>query len=158
MAHIGVIEELEKTGAEIHSIVGTSMGAVVGAVYAMGKMEEFKQWLYTLDKMKVIGLVDLTMSKLGIVKGDKIFNVMKDLFKDANIEDLSISYAAIAADLLNNKEIVFTKGNIYEALRSSTAIPTVITPVKKGKTYLVDGGVLNNLPLKYAFRKKGTSL
>src|SRR5476651_2334654 len=94
IAHIGVIEELEKQGFEITSVAGASMGAVVGGVYALGKMEEYKNWLYTLDKMKIFGLVDFTFSTDGFVKGDKLFNTMKKFIPDTNIEDLRIPYAA----------------------------------------------------------------
>jgi NTE family protein len=147
IAHIGVIEELEKMGFEISSISGTSMGALIGAVYALGKMEEYKKWLYTLDKLKVFSLVDFTLSSQGLIKGDKVLNRMKEFTSDANIEDLPIPYAAIAADIINKKEVVFTKGSIYEAIRASIAIPTVFTPVKTKTGLLVDGGVINNLPI-----------
>ena len=91
LAHIGVIEELERRGYEIVSVTGTSMGAVVGAVYAMGKLKEFKEWLYSLDKMKVFRLMDFTLSKQGLLKGDKVLNRMKEFVEDRNIEDLNDS-------------------------------------------------------------------
>jgi NTE family protein len=152
IAHIGVIEEIEKQGFEIFSISGTSMGALVGGAYALGKMEELKQWLFTLDKMKIFNLADFTFSKQGLIKGDKIFNKLKEFITDANIEDLKIYYAAIAADIINKKEVVFTKGSIYDAIRASIAIPTVLTPVKTENGLLVDGGVINNLPMSHAKR------
>jgi len=152
IAHIGVIEELEKQGFDIFSVSGTSMGAVVGGVYALGKMEEFKKWLFTLDKRKIFRLVDFTLSTQGLVKGDKIFNKMKEFISDANIEDLKIHYAAVAADIVNKKEEVFTSGSIYEAIRASVAFPTVLTPVKTANGLLVDGGVINNIPISHAKR------
>jgi NTE family protein len=158
IAHIGVIEELEKHGFEITSVSGTSMGALVGAVYALGKMEEYKDWLYTLDRRKIFSLVDFTFSKQGLIKGDKVLKTMKEFILDANIEDLKIHYAAVAADIINKKEVVFTKGSIYDAIRASIAIPTVFTPVKKENGLLVDGGIINNIPINHAKRTPGDIL
>ncbi len=141
IAHIGVVEELEKRGFEIRSIAGTSMGALVGGIYAVGKLQEFKNWLYTLDKLDVFKLIDFTLSSQGLIKGDRVFKKMKEFIPDKNIEDLKIHYAATATDIINNKEVVFNQGSIYDAIRASVAIPTVITPVKQDDTLLVDGGV-----------------
>lgn len=158
IAHIGVIEELEKKGFEISSIAGTSMGAVVGGVYALGKMEEYKNWLYTLDKIKLFSLVDFTLSTQGLVKGDKLLNTVKTFISDANIEDLDIPYAAIAADIIHKKEVVFTKGSIFDAIRASMAIPTVFTPVKFEDGLLIDGGIINNMPINRVKRTPGDIL
>ncbi|GET34176.1 serine protease [Prolixibacter bellariivorans] len=158
IAHIGVIEELEKQGFEIKSIAGTSMGALVGGVFALGKMEEYKKWLYSLDRMKVFALIDFTLSSQGLVKGDKVLNKMKEFIPDAKIEELNIHYAAIAADIVNKKEVVFTKGSVFKAIRASMAIPTVFTPVKTKNGLLVDGGVINNIPLNHVKRESGDLL
>jgi NTE family protein len=152
LAHIGVIEELEKRGFEIVSVTGTSMGAVVGAVYAMGKMKEFKEWLYSLDKLKVFRLMDFTLSKQGLLKGDKVLNRMKEFVEDGNIEDFRIPFAAVAVDLLHKKEVVFREGKVYDAIRASIAIPGVLTPVKTKDGLLVDGGVMDNVPVKHVIR------
>ena len=157
LAHIGVIEELEKRGFEIVSVTGTSMGAVVGAVYAMGKLKEFKEWLYSLDKLKVFRLMDFTLSKQGLLKGDKVLNRMKEFVEDRNIEDLKIPYAAVAVDLLNKREVVFREGRVYDAIRASIAIPGVLTPVKTKDGLLVDGGVMDNIPVKHV-KKIGDEL
>ncbi|MBN1118520.1 MAG: patatin-like phospholipase family protein [Bacteroidales bacterium] len=154
IAHIGAIEELERNGFEIKSIAGTSMGALVGGVYGLGKLEEFKNWLFTLDKFKVFSLVDFTLSAQGLIKGDKVFNRMKEFITDSEIEDLEIDYAAIATDIKNKKEVVFKSGSIYNAIRASIAIPTVFTPVKKDGQLLVDGGVLNNIPVEHVSRSR----
>jgi len=152
IAHIGVIEELVKYGFEISSISGTSMGAVVGGVYALGKMEEYKNWLYTLDKIKLFRLVDFSFTAQGLVKGDKLLNTIKTFIPDANIEDLNIPYSAVAADIINKKEVVFTKGSIIDAIRASMAIPTIFTPVKTENGLLIDGGIINNLPINHVKR------
>ncbi|MCD6091326.1 MAG: patatin-like phospholipase family protein [Bacteroidales bacterium] len=147
IAHIGVIEELEKQGFEIKSISGTSMGALVGGIYATGKMQEYKNWMYTLNKLEVFNLVDFNIGIQGLIKGDRVFKKMKEFIPDRNIEDLEIPYAAVAADIINNKEVVFTEGSVYNAVRASVAIPTVFTPVKTDEGLLVDGGVVNNIPV-----------
>lgn len=152
IAHIGVIEELEKQGFEIFSISGTSIGALVGGVYSLGKMDEYKEWLFTLDKLKTFNLIDFTLGKEGFIKGDKVFKKMKNFIPDANIEDLKISFTAVAADIIKKEEVVFTKGSVYDAIRASVAIPTVFTPVKTANKLLVDGGVLNNIPINHAKR------
>ena len=158
IAHIGVIEEIEKQGFEIFSVAGTSMGALVGGVYALGKMDAFKNWFYTLDKLKVFSLVDFSFSIQGLVKGDKVFNKMKEFISDINIEDLNIFYTAVAADIINKEEVVFTKGSIFEAIRASISIPTIFTPVKTDDGLLVDGGVINNIPINHAHRTSGDIL
>jgi len=158
IAHIGVIEELEKRGYEINSIAGTSMGALVGGMYAAGKLEEFREWMCSLDKMKVFSLVDFTFSADGIVKGDKVLNAIKDFVPDTNIEDLKIAYSATAADIEIHKEIVYRTGSLYEAIRASIAIPMVITPVIKENAIIVDGGVVNNLPISNVKRNNGDLL
>lgn len=158
IAHIGAIEELEKHGFEITSIVGTSMGAVVGAAYALDKLPEFKEWMLTLDRFKVINLLDFSFSTQGLVKGDKVFNTMKSITKEANIEDLRIPFTCVAVDIIEREEIIFKKGNVYDALRATVSIPTVFTPIKDGSKLLVDGGVLNNLPVNHAIRSEGDML
>jgi NTE family protein len=158
IAHIGVIEELKKRGYEIASIAGTSMGAVVGGMYAAGKLEEYKEWMCSLDKKKVFSLVDFTFSADGIVKGDKVLNAIKEFVPDTNIEDLKVTFSATAADIENHKEIVYRSGSLYEAIRASIAIPIVITPVIKDNAIIVDGGVVNNLPISNVKRNKGDLL
>jgi NTE family protein len=158
IAHIGVIEELERRGYEIASVTGTSMGALVGGVYAAGAIDPFREWLLTLDKRKVFSLVDFTLSRTGVVKGDKVFNKMKDFIPDTLIEDLKIPYAAVAVDLINNKEVVFREGRLFDAIRASVSIPSVLTPVKTDDGLLIDGGVMNNIPVDHAPRVPGDLL
>ena len=152
VAHIGVIEELEKQGFEIKSIAGTSMGALVGGMYATGNLEVYKEWMCSLDKMDVFNLIDFTFSKNGIIKGDKILKEMKKMIPDKNIEDLSIPFVAIATDISNDKEVVFNSGSLYDAIRASISIPNVFTPFDKDGSHIVDGGVLNPIPINRAKR------
>ena len=112
MAHIGVIEELLKRDYRITSIAGTSMGALIGGVYAQGKLEEFKNWVTGLDQLEVFKLVDLTIGKGGLVKGEKVLNKMKEFIPDTNIEDLPIPYSATAVDIIKHEEVVFRSGSV----------------------------------------------
>jgi NTE family protein len=157
-AHIGVIEELVAQGFEISSIAGTSMGSLVGGMYALGKIEEFKDWMYSLDRIKVFSLVDFSFGHLGLIKAERVLKAMKQFTGDANIEDLKVPYAAVAADIINNKEVVFRSGSLYSAIRASIAIPAVITPVKTETGILVDGGVMNNIPVNHVNRTEGDKL
>lgn len=158
LAHIGVIEELERQGYEIKSISGTSMGALVGGVYAAGKLQEFKEWMCSLDKLDVFKLIDFSFSSQGLISGNRAFNKMKKFISDVNIEELKIPFVAVATDILNEKEVTFDSGSLFDAVRASVAIPTVLTPVKTENSILVDGGVLNNIPLQHVKRIKGDLL
>lgn len=152
IAHIGVLEELEKQGYEIHSITGTSMGAVVGGIYAAGKIREFKKWILDINKIDIFKLVDFTLFNSGFIKGDKVFEELSTFIQGSQIQDLPIKFSATATDLTSKKEILFTEGSLYNALRASIAIPNVITPVKKDGSIIVDGGVVNNIPINHAHR------
>ncbi|MDO9155085.1 MAG: patatin-like phospholipase family protein [Paludibacter sp.] len=158
IAHIGVIHELINQGYEISSISGSSMGALIGGVYAAGKLDEFESWLCSLSKMDVFNLVDFTLSTQGIIKADRVVNEIQKFIPDQNIEDLPIKYAAVTTDLINKKEVVITQGSLYDAIRASVSIPMVITPIKKIDTLLVDGGVLNPVPVNRVFRQENDIL
>ena len=147
LAHIGAIEELETQGYRIRSIVGCSMGAIIGGMYAAGKLAEYKEWMQTIDKKKILSLLDISFSLDHLVKGEKIIEAMKEIVPDVKIEDLSISFKAVATDWEKGQEVVFSKGSLYEAIRASISMPLFFDPVKKGGTTFVDGGILNPLPL-----------
>ena len=155
LAHIGVIEELESRGYEISSVAGTSMGALIGGVYATGKLPELTSYVYTLDKASLFRMIDFTLSKQGLIKGDRVLNKMREFVPDMLIEDLRLPYAAVAVDLINREEVVFKTGSLYHAIRASISIPTIFTPVKDGNSLLVDGGLLNNLPMSHVDRTPG---
>lgn len=153
-AHIGVIRELIKQGYEISSISGTSMGALVGGVYASGRLDEYESWLCSLSKMAVFNLVDFTLSTKGIIKADRVLKEMQKFIPDQRIEDLPVKFAAVATDLKKRKEVVITEGSLFEAIRASISIPFVIIPVQKSDTLFVDGGVLNPIPVNRVFRNQ----
>jgi NTE family protein len=156
-AHIGVIKSLEKNFT-ITSIAGTSMGALVGGIYSSGGLSEFEKWIDSLDKMEVLKLTDFTFSKKGLVKGVKIINKIKEIVPDRNIEDLKIPYCAVATDVINRKEVVFSSGSLYDAIRASISIPTVFQPININKCCFVDGGIINPLPINRVKRHKGDIL
>lgn len=158
LAHIGAIEELGRRGYCITSIAGCSMGALIGAMYAAGKLAEVKEWMVQLDKKKILSLVDFSFSLNHLVKGEKVMDALKEIVPDVNIEDLPIPYAAVATDWNSGKEVVFKKGSLYEAVRSSISIPLFFNPVRKGEMLLVDGGLVNGLPLNRVARVKGDLL
>ena len=152
IAHIGVIEELVKLNVNIASISGTSMGALIGGIYAVGKLEEFKQWMLKVNRTKIFKLIDFSFSTQGLVKGERIFNEIKEFITDVNIEDLPIKYTATAFDIANGREVVFAKGSLYNAIRASISIPTIFTPLTLGDSVFIDGGVVNNIPINTAKR------
>jgi NTE family protein len=152
LAHIGVIEELEKSGFNITSVSGCSIGSLIGGFYAMDKLQEFSDWICTLKKMDVYSLMDITLSQSGLLKGEKVFNKMKEMIPDILIEDMNIPYTAVATDLVNISEVIFTKGSFYKAARASIAIPAIITPVEAKHGIIVDGGLLNPIPVNVVSR------
>lgn len=156
MAHIGVIEMLEEDGFEVIEVVGSSMGAVVGGIYAAGFLQEYKAWLLSLTRANIFSLFDFTLTTNGFVKGDKVFEKVKQITGHQDIEQLKIPFTAVATDLLSRKEIHFKAGNLFHALRASTAIPGVFTPIKSEGQLLVDGGVSNPLPINIPIRRNNT--
>ena len=145
-AHIGVIEELQERGYEIGCIAGCSMGAVVGGIFAAGKLREYREWTESLDYLDVLRLLDVSF-RLGAIRGERVFGRIHDIVGEINIEDLSIPFTAVATDLTNQQEIWFQEGCLHQAMRASAAIPSLFTPVVQGKRMLVDGGLLNPLPI-----------
>ena len=116
-------------------------------MYAAGKLAEYKEWMQTIDKKKILSLLDITFSLDHLVKGEKIIEAMKEIVPDVKIEDLPIPFKAVATDWEKGQEVVFSKGSLYEAIRASISMPLFFDPVKKGGTTFVDGGILNPLPL-----------
>jgi NTE family protein len=145
--HIGVVKELKKQGFEIISIAGTSMGALIGALEACGKLEIYENWVKNLDVMDLIKFLNNPFSNNGWLNSDKIFNKIKELVGDYKIEDLPIKFTAVATDLNKKKEVWFQKGPLWDAVKASASIPGIFAPVKIANMLLVDGGVLNLMPV-----------
>ena len=147
LAHIGIIHWLEDNDYKIHSIAGSSIGALIGGIYAAGKLDEFEQWVRSITKLDIVTLLDLSWEKSGLVRGDKIINTLINLVGDKLIENLPISYTAIATDIKCHKEIWIKSGRLFDAIRASFSIPLFFTPFKYKGVVLVDGGVLNPVPI-----------
>lgn len=154
LAHIGAIYELLEEGFHITSIAGTSMGALIGGMYAAGRLDDYKEWMKTIDKRKIRSLIDIKLGRNSFVKGDRIINAMKEIVPDVRIEDMQIPYRAVATDVITGKEVIFTKGSLYEAIRASISMPGFYEPVRYGNKVLVDGGLSNPLPLNRVKRSK----
>ena len=158
LAHIGAIEVLEERGFEITSVSGASMGALVGGVYAAGGLDAFKEWMKTVDRMKVFNLMDFTISNGGFVKGERVIDELKAIIPDRKIEELPIRFTAVATDILHRREVVFDSGSLYDAIRSSISLPSVFTPNRIGDMLLIDGGVVNPVPVNRVSRTPGDIL
>ncbi|RMA79339.1 patatin-like phospholipase family protein [Umboniibacter marinipuniceus] len=147
LVQIGVIDWLLDNGYEIESISGCSVGALIGGVYAAGKFEEFKSWVFELEKGDVLRLTDLHWGAGGFIKGDRVMNALRSLVGAKQIEELDIRYTAVATDLHRGQEKWFQSGDLFDAIRASIAVPNVLSPhVVNGRVY-VDGGLLNPVPI-----------
>lgn len=158
LAHIGAIEVLEQRGYRITSIAGCSMGSLIAGIYACGKLQEAKDWFLTIDKKRIFELTDVSVSLNSLVKGQRVIDAIKEFVPDRNIEDLPIPVSLVASDVIHNKEVVITTGSLFEAIRASISIPMFFRPVEKDNMLLIDGGVLNALPLNRVQRKEGDLL
>lgn len=146
-AHIGVIEEIERRGYSIECVAGCSMGAVIGGVYAAGGLQAYRDWVSGLAYLDVLRLLDFGFGNLGAIRGERIFSRIHEIVGDVNIEDLRIPFTAVATDLTNQQEVWFQQGSLQQAMRASAAIPSLFSPVRQGNRVLVDGGLLNPLPI-----------
>ena len=158
LAHIGAIEELESQGYRITSIAGCSMGALIGGVYATGKLEDFREWMKTVDRKKMLELTDFSLSINHIAKGSRILEAIMEFVPDMPIEDLPIPYCAVATDLKAGREVVFNKGSLFDAIRASISLPSFYEPVHRDGMILIDGGVTNPIPLNRVARHEGDIL
>lgn len=146
-AHVGVVEELHARGHEVVGVAGTSMGALVGGVLAAGALDEFTDYCRKLTKSDVVRLTDLTLGAPGLVRLQRVIKELHRFIGDVRIEDLPIPYTAVAADVDQMREVWFRSGPLIAAIRASIAIPALFTPVRIGQRLLVDGGLLNPLPI-----------
>ncbi|QSP93740.1 patatin-like phospholipase family protein [Marinobacter salinisoli] len=146
-AHIGAIEVLEERGYDIVAISGCSMGALIGGVYGAGKLQDYKDWVTGLGQFDVLKLLDVTFNAVGAIRGEKIFSVVREMLGDIRIEDLPFAYTAVATDLLSHKEVWFQEGPLDRAIRASVAIPGLVTPLVLNGRVMVDGALLNPLPI-----------
>jgi NTE family protein len=146
-AQIGAIEVLEEEGYKIKAISGSSIGAAIGGCYAAGHLQDYKEWISSLNQFDVFKLMDFTISTQGLIKGQRVFNILEELIGNPLIEDLPIPFTAVATDLRQRQEVWFREGNLLKAIRASVSIPTLITPHYHDGREFIDGGVLNPLPI-----------
>lgn len=152
LAHIGVIRELERAGARIEAIAGSSMGALVGGIYAKGRLKAYEDWVCGLSRSDVVSFVDWTFSGGGLIKGRKIFDKLDELVGNTNIEDIDIDFTAVAVDIDQGREMWLNRGSLFDAIRASIAIPGVFTPHRYHGRTMVDGGILNPVPVAPTLR------
>ena len=147
LAHIGVIQWLTENGYDIRSIAGSSMGALVGGIYATSKLQTYAEWVLALERIHVLRLLDPTFGRDGLIKGERIMGVLRELIGDCAIEDLPISFTAVATDLESSEEVWLREGGLFDAIRASIATPLIFTPFKHGARTLLDGALVNPLPM-----------
>ncbi len=146
-AHIGVLDVIAERGHEVVTIAGTSMGALVGGMAAAGKLPAYTDWARSLTQTQVLRLLDPTISGAGAIRGERVISKVREILDGARIEECAIPFTAVATDLNNRREVWFQHGPVVTAIRASIAIPSVITPVVVGGRLLVDGGLMNPVPI-----------
>jgi NTE family protein len=158
IAQIAVIDELIANGYNITSVAGSSIGAVIGGLYASGTLTEYKNWIAKLDYWDVFNLLDFSLSSKGFIKGERVFKKIDPYIANKEIENLSIPFVAVASDIVNKRPVIYRKGNLRDAIRASVSIPTVLHPVETEDGLIVDGGVVNPIPVNLVERTPGDIL
>ena len=151
LAHIGAIQWLEENDYEIRSISGCSMGALIGGIYACDKLDVFEEWVRAISKLDIVRLLDVSWGKQGLVEGERIIAALKELIGDRQIEDLPLEYTAVAADIKREKEVWLKRGSLFDAIRASISLPLFFTPFELDGMKLLDGGILNPVPIAPTF-------
>ncbi|MFA0693680.1 patatin-like phospholipase family protein [Vibrio sp. 10N.222.49.C9] len=154
LVHVGVIRWLIEHGYQIKSISGCSIGALIGGVYAAGKLDEFEEWVTSIDQGDMAMLLDFSWQSSGMFKGDKIIDTLRGLIGEISIEDLPIPYTAVAANVAEEKEVWLQSGSLFDAIRASISLPLFFTPHVINGEVLIDGGVLNPVPIAPTFSDK----
>jgi NTE family protein len=151
LAHIGVIHVLEERGYKITSIAGCSVGALIGGIYAAGKLREYEDWVCNVTRLDMVNMMDIAWVGGGLVKGDRIINKMIKLVGNRLIEELPIRFTAVATELETGREVWLSEGPLFDAIRSSCSLPLFFTPARFKEKMLVDGGVVNPVPIAPVF-------
>ncbi|MGF1823728.1 patatin-like phospholipase family protein [Vibrio splendidus] len=154
LVHVGIIRWLIEHGYQIKSISGCSIGALIGGVYAAGKLDEFEEWVTSIDQSDMAMMLDFSWQSSGIFKGDKIIDTLRGLIGEISIEDLPIPYTAVAANVADEKEVWLQSGSLFDAIRASISLPLFFTPHVINGEALIDGGVLNPVPIAPTFSDK----
>ncbi|MEZ8362321.1 patatin-like phospholipase family protein [Vibrio splendidus] len=154
LVHVGIIRWLIEHGYQIKSISGCSIGALIGGVYAAGKLDEFEEWVTSIDQSDMAMMLGFSWQSSGIFKGDKIIETLRGLIGEISIEDLPIPYTAVAANVADEKEVWLQSGSLFDAIRASISLPLFFTPHVINGEVLIDGGVLNPVPIAPTFSDK----
>src|SRR5690606_649540 len=154
LVQIGVIQALQEKGYEIDEVIGCSIGSIIGAAFVEGKLGALEDWMRVITRRQVFRLMDFTNPKFGLLEGERVFKSLQDIFPDKNIEEMRLPFRVIATDMVSESEVVFDKGSVYKAIRASIAIPAVFTSIESEDWNLIDGGVINPLPINYVRRKR----
>ena len=151
LAHIGIIRWLEENGYRIDSITGCSIGALIGGIHAAGKLDSYEKWVRAIRKIDMVSLLDLSFARSGFVKGEKIISTLRELIGEMQIEDLPMPFTAVASDIRKEKEVWINQGPLFDAIRASISLPLFFTPFNLNGNMLIDGGVLNPVPIAPTF-------
>jgi len=151
LAHIGVIHWLEENGYKIRSVSGCSIGSLIGGVYAVGKLDVLEEWMLKITKTDIITLLDISWGSGVFFKGERVIGTLKDIIGDVKIEDLPIPFTAVAADIASEKEVWLSNGSLFDAIRASASLPLFFVPFDYNGMKLVDGGILNPVPIAPTF-------
>ena len=151
LVHIGVIHWLEEHGYRIASVTGCSIGALIGGIYAAGKLDSYEKWVRAIRKIDMVSLLDLSFARGGFVKGEKIISTLRELIGEMQIEDLPMPFTAVASDIRKEKEVWINQGPLFDAIRASISLPLFFTPFNLNGNMLIDGGVLNPVPIAPTF-------
>jgi len=151
LAHIGIINWLEEHGHSIVSLSGSSMGALIGGIYALGKLSKFEQWVRAISTTDILRLLDLTFDHDGLVRGDRIIETLRELIGDSQIEDLPLPFTAVASNVASEKEVWLNSGPLFDAIRASISLPLFFKPAVIDGVQLLDGGILNPVPIAPTF-------
>ena len=146
-SHIGVIQGLREEGIHIDIVCGTSIGSIVAGALAVGALDQLDEWVRELSWSDLIGFMDVMFPRSGLIEGEKLINFFKENFADPNIEDLSMPFAAVATDLMSGREVWLRKGSLMDAVRASMSMPGIFVPFKQDTQWLVDGGLVNPVPV-----------
>lgn len=146
-SHIGVIRALAEAGIEISYIAGTSIGSLVGGAFALDKTDALEDFARQLDWKQIVSFMDVTFPRSGLIDGEKVTDFFRSHVQEVNIEELPRPYCAVATDLTTGRELALNEGDLIEAIRASISVPGIFTPVKKNDSFLIDGGLVNPVPV-----------
>jgi NTE family protein len=156
LAHIGAIRCLDAHGFEITYISGCSIGALIGGIYAAGELDAYENWVRALQRRDVARLLDWSFSKGAMFSGDRIIGVLEEVVGTHTIEDLDIGFTAVATDIHDQREVWLNRGSLFAAIRASIAMPLIFAPVDRGSQVLVDGGLVNPVPIAPTLNNEST--